>query len=83
MLLRNNVYELTETADGISAVESVYNLIIADFAIPRLQTDRTVPCKNYLRTPILIISGYISERSVKVILQGMADFLSTSSHEDA
>lgn len=80
-VLSNKGYEVTEAADGIEAVEclskELFNLIIADFVLPRFHGFNLLKLirSKWPKMPIIVISGYLSDKGGKVLLDGIADFM--------
>jgi CheY-like chemotaxis protein len=79
--LRDQGYEVTEAANGNEAIEFLtkqsFNLIISDFMLPKLHGFDLV---NLVRsqlpnTPLIVISGYLSENHGPAMLEGLADFI--------
>lgn len=79
--LRNKGYRVTEATDGAEAVECLtkerFNLIISDFVLPKLHGLNLVNMvhSKWPTTPVIMISGYLSQAAGSTILEGMADFL--------
>jgi two-component system, NtrC family, response regulator HydG len=80
-MLRDHGYEVTEAADGAEAIEfltkQTFNLIISDFMLPRLYGFDLVNVvgSQSPNTPLIVISGYLSETHGQEVLEGMADFI--------
>jgi CheY-like chemotaxis protein len=78
--LRNQGYRVTEAADGVEAVahltQQPFDLIISDFMTPNLHGYSLVDLIQLKwNTPIIVISGYLSENTGRTFLRGVADFI--------
>lgn len=81
-LLKAQGYAVTEASDGVTGIELMghheFDLVIADFVLPKLHGFHLVDIlkAKWPGIPIIIISGYLSEKAAKVILGKSADFIS-------
>lgn len=79
--LRNNGYRVTEADDGAEAAELLgkqqFNLVISDLVLPKLHGFKLVELirSRWPETPVIVISGYLSERQGSAILEGLASFI--------
>jgi DNA-binding NtrC family response regulator len=79
-LLRGQGYEVIEAGDGNQAVALLdglhVELVITDMVLPKLNGLHLVSLIHARRPgiPIVLMSGYLSERAGKIILAGSADF---------
>ncbi|MGH8546642.1 MAG: response regulator [Gammaproteobacteria bacterium] len=80
--LRNQGYKVTEAADGAEALERLaqqpFDIIISDFVLPKFHGFNLLELirSKWPKIPVIIISGYLSESGGRIILDGLADFLS-------
>jgi len=79
-LLRGQGYEVIEAGDGNEAVALLdglaIDLVITDMELPKINGLHLVSLIQARRPgiPIVLMSGYLSERAGKIILDGSADF---------
>jgi DNA-binding NtrC family response regulator len=79
-LLRGEGYEVIEAGDGNEAVAFLdgfaIDLVITDMVLPKINGLHLVSLIHARRPgiPIVLMSGYLSERAGKIILDGSADF---------
>ncbi len=79
-LLRGEGYEIIEAGDGNEAVAlldgTAIDLVITDMVLPKINGLHLVSCIHARRPgiPIVLMSGYLSARAGKIILDGLADF---------
>ena len=79
-LLRGQGYEVIEAGDGNEAVAFLdgvaIDLVITDMVLPKINGLHLVSLIHARRPgiPIVLMSGYLSERAGKIILDGSADF---------
>ena len=79
-LLRGQGYEVIEAGDGNEAVAFLdgfaIDLVITDMVLPKINGLHLVSLIQARRPgiPIVLMSGYLSERAGKIILDGSADF---------
>jgi DNA-binding NtrC family response regulator len=79
-LLRGEGYEVIEAGDGNEAVALLdglpVDLVITDMVLPKINGLHLVSLIHARRPgiPIVLMSGYLSERAGKIILDGSADF---------
>ena len=80
-LLRAHGHEVMETGDGAQALALLsklrFDLVITDLVVPNLNGLNLASFirARWPKTPIILISGYLSENAGKIILEGLADFL--------
>ena len=79
-LLRGEGYEVIEAGDGNEAVAFLdglaIDLVITDMVLPKINGLHLVSLIHARRPgiPIVLMSGYLSARAGKIILDGSADF---------
>jgi CheY-like chemotaxis protein len=87
-ILRAEGYQVAEAQNGVDALEvlatgaevltqEAFDLVIVDFVLPGLHGVNLI---HQIRTrwpqmPIIVISGYLSDGSGKVILEDFAEFI--------
>lgn len=87
-ILRTAGYEVAEAQNGVEALEilttgaevlteEVFDLIIADLVLPGLHGVNLIHQirAKWPKIPIIVISGYLSDGSGRVILEDFAEFL--------
>jgi CheY-like chemotaxis protein len=81
LVLRAHGHEVMEARDGPEALTLLnkrdFGLVITDLVMPKLNGFDLVDQirSRWPRTPILLISGYVSEDAGKTILGGVAEFM--------
>ena len=84
-LLRGEGYEVIEAGDGNEAVAFLdgfpVDLVITDMVLPKINGLHLISLIHARRPgiPIVLMSGYLSERAGKIILDGAADFFRSRS----
>jgi DNA-binding NtrC family response regulator len=80
-ILRNSGYEVMEAADGTEASallhKSHFDLVISDIRMPS-ESGLVLAAHIYVKwrdTPVILISGHLSEEAGKYIAQGFAEFI--------
>lgn len=87
-ILRAAGYQVAEAQNGIEALEILttgaevlteegFDLVIVDFVLPGLHGVNLIHQirDKWPKMPIIVISGYLSDGSGKVILEGFAEFI--------
>jgi len=80
-LLRNEGYEVEEARNGAQAVKLFetrrFDLLITDFVMPELNGLKLIARvhSSSPKTPIILITAYLSRDSGEAILQGAAEFV--------
>jgi DNA-binding NtrC family response regulator len=79
--LRDHDYAVTEASDGEQGLELLsqtpFDLVISDFVLPKLE-GLTLLYRihaEHPKIPVIVLSGYVSQRLGDVVLQGDAEFL--------
>jgi DNA-binding NtrC family response regulator len=81
LLLRTHGHEVMEARDGTEAVTLLNNrdfgLVITDLVMPKTNGFHLVDQirSKWPQTPILLISGYVSQDAGKIILGDVAEFM--------
>jgi DNA-binding NtrC family response regulator len=79
--LQSAGYAVTEARDGEQAHKHLnerrFDLVILDFVLPKVHGFNLIDefRSNWRRTPLIVISGYLSKAAAEVILEGLADFI--------
>jgi DNA-binding response OmpR family regulator len=79
--LRKNGYDVVEASDGVQARDLLhvqrFDLVITDLVLPRLHGFDLVNLvrAKVPRTPIIVVSGYVSASAGTTILSGWAEFI--------
>jgi CheY-like chemotaxis protein len=84
--LRNHGYDVREAADGNEALGLIQELLLQKSSIDLVITDLRMPNENGLvlaahvhvkwpQVPMLLMSGYLSERAGKLVSEGFAEFI--------
>jgi len=79
-VLRDSGYTVAEAKDGAEAIEMLeanrYDLVVSDFVLPKLHG---LPLVHRLqstpKTPVIVLSGYLSQAAGTSILAGWAKFI--------
>jgi CheY-like chemotaxis protein len=80
-ILRESGYQVQEAGDGNEALgllgERVFDLVITDLCLPDMDGLNII---NFLsarcpKTPLVVISGYISQDAGSIILEGTAAYI--------
>jgi len=79
--LRQEGYEVVEASNGAQALEllnrSRYDLVITDFVMPQMDGFKLMDRvrSRSPKTPVILMSAYLSVDLGNTILQGMAEFM--------
>jgi CheY-like chemotaxis protein len=80
-VLRREGYQVVQAGDGLEALEVLHtqriDLVISDFVMPNMDGLSLVGKLSSLnpRVPIIFITGYLSERSGKILMEQVAEIL--------
>lgn len=80
-LLRSEGYRVTEAKDGAEALgllkRECFDLVISDFVLPKVHGFKLVELLQSTSsgTPVIVMSGYLSQESGATILEGWAEFM--------
>ena len=87
-ILRAKGYQVAEAQNGVEALEilttgtevltkKAFDLVITDLVLPGLHGVNLIHQirARWPKMPIIVISGYLSETTGKVILEGFAEFI--------
>jgi CheY-like chemotaxis protein len=84
--LRSYGYDVKEAADGNEALALIQELLLQKSTIDLVITDLRMPNENgfvlaahihvkWPKVPMLLMSGYLSERAGKLVSEGFAEFI--------